>query len=276
MRKNIVFLNGAVISANQKLADSLFPYRLRGKGVFEAMRAYNGRIFALDEHLKRFDKGITFLRLELSVPKKEIKKQIYFLLKANRLPSARIRLVAWEEKGKARILIAALPYEPPARRKYTKGFKAFISKIRINEKSPLANKKSVSHSFLFKAFCEAKKRHCDEALLLNRRGFLCEGSRSNLFYVKDSVLFTPALSCGCLAGVTRAAILEIAWTLKIKCRKISALPEKLFKADEAFLTNSLMEVMPLTFVAGRPIGDGCVGKITTKLLLSYRRRLFRG
>jgi branched-subunit amino acid aminotransferase/4-amino-4-deoxychorismate lyase len=154
---------------------------------------------------------------------------------------------------------------------YWKGFRAVISKhFRQNEFSPLSGIKSANYLPMLLAYRQAKAQGYDEALLLNTQGFLSEASRSNIFFVKDNCLITPSSDCGCLPGITRDTVLSIAAREKIQCLEAKVSPEELKKADEAFLTNSLVEVMPLVAADGRPILKGKPGKITELILKRYR------
>jgi branched-subunit amino acid aminotransferase/4-amino-4-deoxychorismate lyase len=122
---------------------------------------------------------------------------------------------------------------------------------------------------------EARAAGADEALLLNERGSLCEGSTSNIFLVKGHTLITPNEECGCLPGITRQAVIELAPETGISVAQREIQPEELLQADEAFLTNSLIELMPLREVGERYIGGqsnkGETGGVTEKLMIAYKK-----
>jgi branched-subunit amino acid aminotransferase/4-amino-4-deoxychorismate lyase len=117
---------------------------------------------------------------------------------------------------------------------------------------------------------EARAAGVDEALCLNEKGFLAEASMSNIFLVTDGILKTPVKESGILPGITRETVLELASQLGINSVEHNIRLDELFQAQEAFLTNSLIEVMPLTEVGGRPVGSGKPGLITRKLMAAYR------
>ena len=121
--------------------------------------------------------------------------------------------------------------------------------------------------FFLKAYQRAGTQGYDEALLLNHRGELVEGSRSNIFFLKDGTWCTPALASGCLKGVTRGVVLKIAQRMKMKTKQVIVTPQDFLNADEIFLTNSLIELMPLTSVDGKPVGNGKSGPVTLKILI---------
>jgi len=117
---------------------------------------------------------------------------------------------------------------------------------------------------------QVRKKGFDEAIILNRRGNICEGARSNIFFKVEGELFTPALSNGCLAGVTRRLIFTFAKKLRLKTYEGNFILEDLGGCDEAFLTNSMLGVMPLTRLADRPIADGKIGKTSESFLKNYQ------
>ncbi len=276
MHKGVIFLDGRIVPADVSFQERLSPGRLPGKGVFETMRAYNGEIFLLQEHLKRLLSGLNRLKIRSPYAKKEIVYWLRETLRRNRLKNARVRLTVWKEKAHrpACISIAAVSYRALAG-KYKKGFRAMVCKARRNRTSPSGteNIKSIDYSFFLKAYQDAVIRGCDEAILLNKKGEIVEGTRANVFFVKDGVLLTPELKCGCLNGITRQMVLKLAKEMRIRCRVTALGLESLLSCDEAFLTNSLIEIMPLTMLGTQPLHQGKAGPITLKLLKSYRKKL---
>jgi branched-subunit amino acid aminotransferase/4-amino-4-deoxychorismate lyase len=123
---------------------------------------------------------------------------------------------------------------------------------------------------------EAKNKSFDEAIILNNRGFIAEGSRSNIFLVKDNRIFTPALECGCLDGITRRVIFDLAQKHNLKIQGGNFTPQDLRESDEAFLSNSLIGVMPAVSVDKYPIGKGRVGRITKFFMSKYHLLLKNG
>jgi branched-chain amino acid aminotransferase len=160
-------------------------------------------------------------------------------------------------------------YHPPAPEKYEHGFKVIVSSIRRNSRSPVTFMKSANTMEAMLARQEARIKGADEALFLNEKGFLTEASGSNIFLVKNGVLITPRFETGILPGVTRVVLFEIANSLGIKFKEKNVRLDELFDADEAFITNSLIEIVPVTRVDGKPIGNGKVGEKTRKLSQVY-------
>ncbi|MDP8267009.1 MAG: aminotransferase class IV [Candidatus Aceula meridiana] len=270
MEKKVIFLDGFMIPVTDALSKTISPGILSGQGVFETMRAYSGKIFSIDEHLQRLFQGLKKIDLQSPCSKQEMKSYLQKSLTTNKVKNARLRLMVWQGKGRMRISIAAFSYKPFSKRKYTQGFKVLFSDIRRDEKAVTSRIKSVNYLPLLMAQRKAKARGADEAILLNRRGFITEGSKTNIFFIKNNVLYTPSLRCGCLKGITRQIILKIARLKEIKCKQVMATPESLLEADEAFLTNSLVEIMPLTFAQGKPVGSGKVGPLTKQFCKAYQ------
>ncbi|MCK5430302.1 MAG: aminotransferase class IV, partial [Anaerolineales bacterium] len=196
---------------------------------------------------------------------------------------ARIRLTVSLGEGEASpdpstcknptVFITASSYMPLPAAAYQKGYRAVVSQIRHNSTSPLAQIKSANYLDMILARSVAKNAGVDEALLLNEQGYVAEGSTSNVFIVSAGKVVTPSLDSGILQGVTREAVLECASSLVIKVEERPVKPEELYQADEAFISNSLIEIMPLVEVDGRRIGSGTVGSITSKLVSEYKALL---
>jgi len=270
--KRIVYLNGKFIAADNKTALVRDPAFLAGPGVFETMRSYRGRIVYLDEHLRRLKRSSALAGLKLNYTAAKLKAVIGKAVSLNKLRDACVRVTVWRSAHGMGILAAAEKYEPHTDQKYKAGFSAYISSVRQNDPSS-ALIKSVNRILYDMALKEARIKGCDEAVLVNSKGELAEGSRSNIFLVKDGQVFTPLLECGCLDGITRRAVLALAKKKKIKVHEARLLPRDLLSADEAFLTNSLMGIMPLTFLERTAIGKR--GSPVTALLVKEYNILSR-
>ena len=268
-----IWFNGKFVKEEEAKVGITSAGFLYGQGAFETMRAYNERVFRLDSHLERLFKALPILNLELAVGQEVLKKAVKQALKENNLKDAYLRITVWQGKDKAEAAVFARAYNFLNKEDYCKGFKAIVSSFRQNEFSLLSGIKSANYLHLLLAYQEAKKKNADEAILLNTRDFLAEASRANIFLVKDNCLLTPSLGCGCLPGITRDTVFAIARKEKLKCLEARITSEDLEKADEAFLTNSLIEIMPLVSVDDRPIKKGMPGKITELLLARYRSLL---
>ena len=223
-------------------ADRLSPGIIRAEGVFETMRVQNGKVIFLKEHFNRLGRGLKVFKIRMPYSRKRMKEDIVRLLKSNRLKTASVRLMIFREKNKVRISIIC---RPVGTFRYQRGFKAMVAAQRRN-KTRTSHIKSVDYQIFHKAWQQANKNGFDEAVLLNGRGELVEGSRTNLFFVKNNILMTPSIQCGCLRGITRRVVMQRARELKVVCKTVKAKLIQLQNADEAFLTNSILGIMPLT------------------------------
>ena len=175
------------------------------------------------------------------------------------------------QKGRfGAVLVLAESYQPYPAGVYRRGFKAIISPIRRNSQSPLSKLKSTSYLESILARQQARAAGADEAICLNEKGLLAEASMSNIFLVKQGALITPGPESGILAGITRQIVLELATNLGIEAREQDVRPEELYDAQEALLTSSLIEVMPLTRIEAGPVASGEPGPITGRLMTAYR------
>ncbi|MBA7634308.1 Branched-chain-amino-acid aminotransferase [subsurface metagenome] len=274
----IVYLNGSLMPQSQASISVLDYGFLYGFGLFETMRAYRGRVFLLDSHLSRLARSAEILGLPIRVA--DLKEAVMATIQANQLSEARIRITISIGEGgvapdpstckKPTVLILAGQYQPYPEQVYQKGFRAVISSIPRNSQSPLSRLKSANYLESILARQEARKAGVDEALCLNEKGLLAEASMSNIFLITDGILRTPGQESGVLPGITRETILELASQLGINPLEGDIRLDELFHTQEAFLTNSLIEVMPLTEIDGKPIGSGRPGSLTKKLMVAYK------
>lgn len=275
----IVYLNGRLVQRKKASISALDYGFLYGFGLFETMRAYKGRVFRLDKHLKRL--ATSAKALGLSIDEMELKDAVVNTIRANKFGDARVRItVSPGERainadvrtcGKSTLLVVAEKYIPYTEQVYRDGFRVIISSFRRNSQSFLSGLKSTSYLMSVMARQEAGIAGADEAICLNEKGLLAEASMSNIFIAVDDVLKTPGLESGILPGITRKVVLELASQIGINCFECDIELDDLYKAKEAFLTSSLLEVMPLTSVGDKRIGDGRLGNITKKLMVAYKQ-----
>jgi branched-chain amino acid aminotransferase len=286
MMDEIVYLNGQLRHRFEVKLSPLDHGFLYGYGLFETMRAYSSHIFRLDAHLTRLrcsaeSIGMAHTVLTTEEGKQSLKSACMATLEANELNDARVRLTVSAGEGDMTpdpgtcsgptILITARKLDPLPPEKYKTGFKANVSFLRRNSQSPLSRLKSTCYMENMLARTTARATGYDEAIFLNEQGYLAEGSTTNIFLVSHGELVTPCFESGVLPGITREAVLEIARTSNIKATERWVELNELVGAEEAFLTNSILELMPLVSVEGRVIGSGKTGKLTGDLLFAYRR-----
>ncbi len=280
---NIVYLNGSFVPISQAHISVLDYGFLYGYGLFETMRAYGSKVFRQDSHLRRLESSAEMLGIQIKIS--ELRDAVTGTIQANRLGDARVRMTVSIGEGtmvpdpgscdKPTVLIMAGEYHPFPEQVYQKGFKAIVSSIRRNSQSPLSRLKSANYLESLLARQEARKAGVDEALCLNEKGFLAEASMSNIFLVTDGTLRTPGQDSGILPGITRGVVIELASHSGIKTIEEDIRVDDLYQAQEAFLTNTLIEVMPLTGVDGKLIGSGVPGTFTQKLIAAYKELVVR-
>lgn len=233
---------------------------LYGDGVFETMRASGCRIFRWEKHWKRLRKGLDTCNLKLEASGEKLRKEIERLLGENGIESAYVRLNAWRKETEgfdpsgeegSHLLVMAKKYAPYGKIFYEKGISCTVSKNFFkNESSPLTFIKSFNYLESILARTEAKREGFDETIMLNNKGHIAESSASNLFFVKSGIIYAPSVPCGILPGITREMILEICKSKNIGVKEGCFKPDMLREADEIFLTNTLMGVLPVRKVEG--------------------------
>jgi branched-chain amino acid aminotransferase len=273
-----VFFNGQIVPLEQAKISALDYGFLFGYSLFETMRAYAGKIFALERHLERLAHSAPFLGLPAD--KANWKTAVVAVLDANELKNARVRLVLSAGPGslspdlatcsQPTLLALAAPYVPPAPEVYRRGYRVIISSIRRNSQSPLPGIKSANFLESLLARQEARQAGNEDALLLNDKGYLAEASSSNVFVLREGKLLTPPLDSGILPGVTRELILELAPNLKLAATEGQISQGELLSAEEVFMTNSMIEIMPVSRVGSAVIGGGAAGPVSLSLLEAYR------
>jgi branched-chain amino acid aminotransferase len=267
-----VFLNDRLVDIDKaciSVTDSGFLY---GAGLFETMRSYNGVVFALDDHLDRLFFSARSLSIENSYDRKFITDAIYKVLKANKLTDARLRLTLTggpmsepEEKRRATLLITATKIQPYPPEYYRNGVLVVLCPFRQNVSEPIYRHKTTNYFSRMIALKLAHQKRAAEALWFTVDNRLAEGCISNVFLVKDSVLYTPPIETPVLAGVARKTVCQIALKDSIKLIEKELSVDDLLAADEIFLTNVIMQIMPVSAVEKHKVGDGKVGPMTQKL-----------
>ncbi|MHC4721221.1 MAG: aminotransferase class IV [Planctomycetota bacterium] len=267
-----VFLNDKLVDADKasiSAADSGFLY---GAGLFETMRSHKGVVFCLKDHLDRLFFSAASLSIEHSYDRKYIADAIYKLLKANKLADARLRLTLTsgpmaeeEEERRATLLITAAKFKPYPPEYYRHGVLVVLCPFRQNTAEPIYGHKTTNYFSRMIALNLARCKRAAESLWFTIDNRLAEGCISNVFLVKDSALYTPPIRTPVLAGVARKTVCEIAVKNSIKLVEKDLYISDVLDADEMFLTNVIMQVMPISRVEKHRVGDGQVGPMTRNL-----------
>lgn len=242
---------------------------LYGQGLFETVRCYNGRVFRLKEHLRRLRSSCPYL--DIKTPSERILEEaVAAVIKKNDLKNAALRLNVSKNGAKNRIFVFPKGFAPLPEGAYRKGFSVCLLKEEKISASFLSSLKTFNHYFYQRCAGLARKKGCDEAFFLNGRGEVVEGARTNIFCVKNGIVSTPELKGGCLAGVTRAIVLEVLKREGVKVRERRIMPGELILQDEIFVTNSLIEVMPIARLDNTRIGLKSPGPFTEKIRAAYK------
>ena len=280
-----VHINGTLVRRDEARISVFDHGFLYGNGLFETMRSYRGRIFRLEHHLQRLFRSLDTLKYPVSFTPASLVKAVCETLEANQTPDAAIRLNITRGQGDPApnpdtcghpsIIIFTREYRPPSPALYNQGYCAAMIRGRQSAQAPAVTMKTFSLINTIIARMEAKASGCHEGIMVNTDGFITECTVSNIFMIRGSRLQTPALESGVLPGVTRQAVLELAAPTRLQPEEDTFTPEQLLTADEAFVTNSLVEIMPLVKVDGHEIGDGKPGAVTRALMTAYKELVRR-
>jgi branched-chain amino acid aminotransferase len=280
----LVYLNGRFVPQERALISVFDHGFLYGDGIYETMRAYGGAIFLLRKHLARLKRSARAISLRLPASIDSIGDAVNESLSVNRLRDAYVRLHISRGPGEIgldpalcaapTIVIVAKPFHDYPSAYYERGVSVAIVKTRRNH--PLALPPAIKGTNFLNnilAKIEAIKAGAYEGIMVNWEGYVAEGTISNIFMIKKGVLYTPNISTGILEGVTRDLVIRLARREKIPIRESRILPKQLRGADECFITNTTIEVMPVTVINKRPVGNGHPGLLTRLLQQAYKKEV---
>lgn len=277
-----VYINGKLIDKYRATVSVFDHGLLYGDGVFEGIRSYDGLVFKLREHIDRLFESAHAIMLNIPLSKEELIKAVIFTLKANRLRDAYIRLIVTRGNGDLgldprkckhpTLIIITDKITLYPREYYRNGLEIKTVATQRNVPEALNPQiKSLNYLNNILAKIEAINSNVEEALMLNSLGFVTEGTGDNVFIVKDSSLLTPPPYVGILKGITRDAVISIAKRKRIPIIEDVLTRHSLYNADEAFLSGTAAEIIPVVKIDGRLIGAGRPGKITKILMQEFRK-----
>ena len=277
----LVYIDGEFVPASQAKI-SIFDHGfLYGDGVFEGIRAYNGKVFKLKEHIDRLYDSAKALDLQIPISKEEFMEIILETLRRNKLRDAYIRPIVTRGIGdlgldprkckNPSIIVIAQPWGRLYGDLYEKGLKAVTVAVRRNAIDSLPpNIKSLNYLNNILAKIEANAKGGDEAIFLDHNGYVSEGSGDNIFIFKNGEIITPP-TINNLKGITREVVIELIKKLGISFKEANISLYDLYTADEIFVTGTAAEICPITWIDGRIVGDGKPGKITKMLMEEFRK-----
>lgn len=278
-QENVVYIDGKYYPKSEAKISVYDHGFLYGDGVFEGIRAYDGYVFKLEEHLTRLYNSAKSIALKISLSREEFREVILETIRRNNYKDAYIRVVVTRGFGDLGLnpvkcpkpsVIVIVDYIAPL----YEGINAtaVVAATRRNNPDALDPQiKSLNYLNNILAKMEANRAGVDEAIMLNHHGTVCEGTSDNLFVIKKGIIITPPLSDGALGGITRDTVLELARELGIPIEERSMTIHELMSADEAFLTGTAAEIGPLVEVNGQKIGDGEPGPVWKMLATAFKK-----
>lgn len=277
----IIFMNGKLVP-EQEAVISVFDHGyLYGDGVFEGIRAYNGRVFKLEEHVRRLYESAHSIMLPIPYSQEEMIKAVVDTVNANELTEAYIRLVVSRGVGdlgldprkckESQIVIIADKIVLYPEELYEEGLTVITVATRRNIADALDPKlKSLNYLNNIHAKIEANRAGVLEALMTNSQGYISEGTGDNIFIYRKGKLITPPPYLGILEGITREAVIELARQEGIPLQEAPFTRHDVYVADECFLTGTAAEVIPVIEADMRTIGTGKPGPVTRTLMEKFR------
>lgn len=277
---NQIYLNGKFVPEEQATVSVFDHGFLYGDGVFEGIRAYGGRVFRLEDHVRRLFDSAQAILLSIPMSQEEMCSAILETLRRNNLRDAYIRPIVSRGYGdlgldpnkckKATVIIIAIEWGAMYGNLYEVGLTAISVAVRRNSPDSLPpNIKSLNYLNNILAKIEANIKGGNEAIILDSRGLVSEGSGDNIFVIKNGKIYTP-YTINNLKGITREAVIDAAATRGYNILERDMGLFDLYTADEVFVTGTAAEVAPVTRVDGRVIGTGKPGPITKELMVAFK------
>jgi branched-chain amino acid aminotransferase len=280
-KKSLIYIDGNFYAEGDAKVSVFDHGLLYGDGIFEGIRFYNGRVFRLDEHLDRLWDSARSICLDVPMSQRAMTEALLETIRKNDLRDGYIRLIVTRGVGnlglnpeqckKPSVIIITAQIALYSEEMYRNGLTIVtVATRRTNPSALNPAVKSLNYLNNVMARIEANQAQADEALMLNDEGNVAECTADNVFIVKRGQIFTPPITAGALRGITRSVVFEIAAETGIKVTEADITRHDVFIADEAFLTGTAAEVVPLVKADGRPIGTGKPGPITTRMIARFR------
>ena len=274
-----VYLNGKFVEKEEAKISVYDHGLLYGDGVFEGIRAYDGVIFKLKEHIDRLYDSAKSILLEIPLSKEEMEEVVVETVRVNKLRDAYIRLVVTRGIGdlgldpqkcsNPSVFCIAEPMSPLLGESGIRVITSSIRRLPVDVLNPAVKSLNYLNSILAKI--QANYAGVDEAFLLDTEGYVVEGTGDNIFLVKKGVIKTPPVSSSILRGITRDTVIEIARDLGYEVVEDRVTLHELYVADEVFITGTAAELVPVIEIDGRVINEGKIGEVTKRLKREFDR-----
>lgn len=279
----LVWLNGEVMPMETATIPAADHAHLYGDGLFEGIRIYDSTIFKLDEHLQRLYHGILYLGYEMKIGISDLKATILDVCRQAGIDNGYIRLNVTRGTGlgldpknidrtpNVMIMVNTLALYPPEA--YETGLQVITSSFRVIPPDSLDPRLKCIGRYASNILAkqEGNTRGAGEALMLNQQGYIAECTGDNIFLIQNGIVRTPHPSSGILQGITRDTAIDLAREAGHKVEEVFLTPMDVYSADEAFLTGTAAEVIPMVSLDGRKIGCGTPGKVTVDIIDRYRK-----
>jgi branched-chain amino acid aminotransferase len=275
-----VYINGKLFGKEDARISVYDHGLLYGDGVFEGLRSYGGKVFRMQQHVRRLWESAQAIWLEIPMTREGMCRAIEETLAENRIENAYIRVVVTRGCGtlgldpnrtshpQVIIIVDKIALYPDEL--YEKGLEIVTVSVARNHPAALNPRiKSLNYLNNILAKIEGLQAGCVEALMLNHKGEVAECTGDNIFLVRDGVLFTPPVDAGILEGITRGAVMELADEAGTPVRQVPLTKHDVYIADEVFLTGTAAEVIPVVKVDNRTIGTGVPGSFTRDLMQRF-------
>jgi branched-chain amino acid aminotransferase len=279
--KSVIYLDGEFLDPSEAKVSVFDHGLLYGDGVFEGIRFYNGRVFRMEAHMDRLWESARSICLEIPISRREMDEALLETIRRNGLRDGYIRLVVTRGVGNLGlnplqckrpsiiVIVATIALYPEE--VYRNGLTVVtVATRRVGPAALNPAIKSLNYLNNVLARIEANLANADEALMLNDAGNIAECTADNVFIVKRGEIMTPPITAGALRGITRSVVFDIAAEFGLKISEPELTRHDVYIADEAFLTGTAAEVIPMVKVDGRTIGDGKPGPITKRTIERFR------
>lgn len=275
-----VYVDGEYYSKSQAKISVFDHGLLYGDGIFEGIRAYNGLVFKLRQHVDRLYRSAHMIMLEIPMARQKMIETIIDTLRKNNLRDSYIRLIVTRGIGdlglnprkcpKPTVIVITDTISLHASESKQKGVTAMISWVKRDPVDATSHEiKSLNYLNSVLAKIEANISGVDEAICLDKNGFVCEGVAENIFIVKSGRIFTPPSYTGALPGITAEAVMDLGRKLGHFVEEKNVTPYELFNAEEVFFTGTAAEVIPVREINKRVINSGNPGPITRQLMTAF-------
>jgi branched-chain amino acid aminotransferase len=277
-----IYINGKLVPESQAKVSVFDHGLLYGDGVFEGIRAYNGRVFMLGEHIDRLFRSAKAIDLAIPMTAEGLSRAVVRTCKANRIKNGYVRLVVTRGVGtlglnpyvckKPQVIIIAAGIQLYPRKLYDEGLGIItVGTMRNHAEAVNPRIKSLNYLNNVLAKIEALNSGVMECIMLNPQGYVAEASGDNVFAVRGGTMLTPPTWCGALEGITREVVMDLAPEMGCKVREEVLTRYDLYTADEVFLTGTAAEIIGVTEIDRRRIGDGKPGPLTRELRKRFAR-----